>query len=68
MKIDLKQVVDIEFDGIDTSDYPDFCDAFPYDATYKGRAMTDEELEFLADNYPDFLHERLQEWIIINLY
>jgi ABC-type transport system involved in cytochrome c biogenesis ATPase subunit len=37
-KIDLSKVEDIELDGINTRDYPDFCDAFISGATYKGRA------------------------------
>ena len=28
MKLDLRKVDNMEFDGIDFSDYPDFCDAF----------------------------------------
>jgi hypothetical protein len=68
MKIDIKQVEDIEFDGVDMSDYPDFCDAFPCDAVYKGRTMTDDELDALSDQHGEFLHEQLQEWIIVNLY
>ena len=27
-KEDLHNIIEIEWDGIDTSDYPDFCDAY----------------------------------------
>ncbi len=47
MKFDLNYVDAIEVDGIDMSDYPDFCDAFISYAEYKGVEMTDEELEAL---------------------
>ncbi|MBT6053451.1 MAG: hypothetical protein HOG49_42280, partial [Candidatus Scalindua sp.] len=50
MKIDLSQVEDVEIDGINPRDYPDFCDAFILEATYKGREMTDEELEALNED------------------
>ena len=59
-KIDTSQVEDIEIDGIDTRDYPDFCDAFILEATYKGREMTDEELEALNED-SDFVHDKVME-------
>tara|TARA_B100000768_G_scaffold46573_1_gene45399 strand:- start:639 stop:830 length:192 start_codon:yes stop_codon:yes gene_type:complete len=49
MKFDLNYVDCIELDGIDTADYPDFCDAFISYAEYKGKEMTDEQLEQLND-------------------
>jgi hypothetical protein len=59
-RIDTSQVEDIEIDGIDTRDYPDFCDAFILEATYKGREMTDEELEALNED-SDFVHDKVME-------
>ena len=41
MILDLTKIEDIEFDGIDYYDCPDFCDAFILSATYKGRDMTE---------------------------
>lgn len=43
-------VTDIEVDGIDTKDYPDFCDAFISSATVNGRNATDDELDQLSDD------------------
>lgn len=43
-------VTDIEVDGIDTRDYPDFCDAFISSATVNGRKATDWELDQLSDD------------------
>lgn len=48
------EVGDIEVDGIDTRDYPDFCDAFICDASIKEngkwRDATDEELDQLNED------------------
>jgi hypothetical protein len=38
----------IEVDGIDTSDYPDFCDAYIDKARVNGRKATDWELDQLT--------------------
>jgi hypothetical protein len=60
MKIDLSQVEGVEIDGINPRDYPDFCDAFILEATYKGREMTDEELEALNED-SDFVYDKVME-------
>ncbi len=54
MKIDIKKVTDVEVDT--GTDYPDFADAFIESATYKGREMTEEELEALNED-SDFVYE-----------
>ncbi len=51
-----KLIDNIEVDGIDTNDYPDFCDAFISSADYNGVAMTDEQLEELNEDY-SFIHD-----------
>ena len=61
MNLDLSKIEDIEFDGIDTYDAPDFCDAFVSSATYKGRDMTEEELEWLDEEHRDWGYEKLME-------
>lgn len=48
-----RTVVDIEVDGVDPSDYPDFCDAYVSRAFYDdtGESLTEAELdEFTEDN------------------
>ena len=40
----------IEVDGIDTSDYPDFVDAYIDKARVNGRKATDWELDQLSDD------------------
>ncbi len=49
----------IEFDGIDHSDYPDFCDAFICYAEHEdGEPLTDAELDLLNED-GGFVHETL---------
>lgn len=56
---------DIEIDGIDTTDYPDFVDAFVCSATAvlddgSTREATDEEMEELS-NDPDLMATLVME-------
>lgn len=57
-EFDLGHVEDIELDGINHDDYPDFCDAYIVSATYKGRPMTEDELEHLNDD-ASFVYEQV---------
>lgn len=50
----------IEFDGINWMDYPDFSDAYVVSADKNGVPMTCEEIDNLD---PDFLYEKLMEKI-----
>ena len=63
MNLDLSKIEDIEFDGINHSDYPDFCDAFISSATYQNRDMTEEELEVLDEEYRDWVYEKLMDYL-----
>tara|TARA_R110000744_G_scaffold134922_1_gene244212 strand:+ start:10071 stop:10262 length:192 start_codon:yes stop_codon:yes gene_type:complete len=56
MKIDFEKITNVEIDGIDTKDYPDFCDAFISNADYNGVEMTDEQLEEINE-FGDFVYE-----------
>jgi hypothetical protein len=64
----LSQLVDIEVEGIDFADYPDFCDAFissggveTWDGDY--RNLTEEEIDWINDNCPDFVYESVQNQV-----
>jgi hypothetical protein len=57
MKIDVNKLENIEVDGIDTRDYPDFVDAFISYAEMDGVELTDEQLDELNDNYPDLIYD-----------
>ena len=59
-----RTVVDAVIDGIDMSDYPDFCDAYFESACYEdGTALTDDELDDLTDQNPETLHEMIYDQI-----
>lgn len=51
-------VDDLEVDGVDTRDYPDFCDAYFAYGVWKstGEPLTDDELERLTEEYPCVLN------------
>lgn len=53
-------ISNIQFDGIDHKDYPDYCDAFISSADYNGKEMTEEQLEEI-NNDNDFVYEALME-------
>jgi len=48
--IDYDKLEDLEVDGIDHGDYPDYVDAFISDGYMDGKELTDEQLEFLSDD------------------
>jgi len=48
----------LEIDGVDTRDYPDFVDAyFSYGVFEDGTELTDDELDQLANKYPEVANE-----------
>ena len=62
MRIDYNLIEDVEVDGIDYADYPDFCDAFIASAIYDGKPMSDEMLDELNEDY-DFVYESITNHI-----
>lgn len=59
MKLNGRVVTDVEIDGVDINDYPDFCDAYFTRAVFDdtGEALTDAELEELLEQYPEVANE-----------
>ena len=54
-----RKVIDMEVEGVDGRDYPDFADAhFSYACYEDGTALTDEELDKLAEQNADVLWEK----------
>ena len=49
-------ISNIEIDGIDTRDYPDFCDAYIVYAEYDGEAMSDAQIDILNED-SNFVHD-----------
>tara|TARA_B110000967_G_scaffold1009_1_gene1053 strand:+ start:178 stop:363 length:186 start_codon:yes stop_codon:yes gene_type:complete len=60
--MDYKKIYNIEIDGIDTKDYPDFCDAYISSADYDGVPMNDEQLDELNED-GDFQHECIMNYL-----
>lgn len=54
-----RKVIDMEVEGVDSRDYPDFADAhFSYACYEDGTPLTDEELDKLAEQNADVLWEK----------
>lgn len=66
VNIDITKVTDMEVDGIDPHDYPDYSDAYISAASYtddKGgfRDLTDVELDWLNNEYPELANEKAHD-------
>jgi hypothetical protein len=55
-----RTVVDAEVDGVDSRDYPDFCDAHFCSAFYEdsGEALSDDDLVLLQELFPEVLWDK----------
>jgi hypothetical protein len=55
-----RTVVDAEVDGVDSRDYPDFCDAYFCSAFYEdsGEALSDDDLVLLQELFPEVLWDK----------
>lgn len=60
--MDYKKIDNIEIDGIDTKDYPDFCDAYISSADYDGVPMTDEQLDEINED-GDYVYEHIMDYL-----
>jgi hypothetical protein len=61
-KIDYSKITDISIDGIDYSDYPDFCDAYIEEAFYDDIPLTEEQLDELNEDR-DFVYSKLMDFL-----
>lgn len=66
--MDIEYVENLEIDGVDRRDYPDFCDAFfCYGICSKtGRELTEDELIQLGEDYPEVVNEMAFECFMFN--
>jgi hypothetical protein len=62
-EMDYAKITNIEFDGIDHSDYPDYSDAYIVSADYDGVEMTDLQIEEINEDR-DFVYEKLMDNLI----
>ena len=60
--MDYKKIDNIEIDGIDTKDYPDFCDAYISSADYDGVPMTDKQLDELNED-GDYVYGHIIDYL-----
>lgn len=64
MELNGRKVVCAEVDGVDSTDYPDFCDAYFCYAEFEddGTPLTDDELEQLSESYGEVVNEMAFEY------
>lgn len=55
---DYSRIEDVKVSGIDFKDYPDFSDAYIESASYKGKPMTETQLERINEDY-DFVYDQV---------
>ena len=61
-EVDFSKIDNVELDGIDTSDAPDFADAYIVSCDIDGRPATEEELDIINDN-GDFVYSQVEKRI-----
>tara|TARA_B100000989_G_scaffold294960_1_gene275027 strand:- start:694 stop:918 length:225 start_codon:yes stop_codon:yes gene_type:complete len=63
MKLDNVVVIDVEVDGLDLKDYPDFCDAYISEAKFRDtkKPLNDEQLVELQEQNPDAFFEAVND-------
>lgn len=56
-------VVNVELDGVDSRDYPDFCDAYFSYAEFEdtGEPLTEDQLEWLTNECGDVVNQMAHE-------
>tara|TARA_Y100000592_G_scaffold98318_1_gene171101 strand:- start:1504 stop:1698 length:195 start_codon:yes stop_codon:yes gene_type:complete len=59
MKIDYNKIKVLEVDNINHYDYPEYSDAYISEANYDDKPMSDEMLDEINDNHPDFVHQQV---------
>mgnify|MGYP003154449237 CR=1 FL=1 len=59
MPFDVNEVEINEWDGIDHSDHPDYVDAFPSSVTYNGEEMSEQQINDLCEEHPDWVYNEL---------
>ena len=62
MQLNGRTVKNAEVDGVESSDYPDFCDAFFSYAEYEnGTPLNDDELEQLGEEFGEMINQLAQD-------
>ena len=58
------ELFDGQVDGVDSRDYPEFCDAFLGEGEYDGVEMTDEQCQWFTETYPEWINEQAYQSLI----
>ena len=63
MKLNNLKVIDVEVDGVDMKDYPDFCDAYISEAKFANtkQPLDDNQLTQLQEQNPDAFFEAVSD-------
>ena len=59
------RLTDIEVDGINKNDWPDFVDAYVSAAMVDGVELTHEQLDWVNGNYPELAQEEAREKVSV---
>ena len=62
IEIDYSKIEVVEIDGVDHSDYPDYCDAYISKAYIDGVKATPDQLDVLNDD-DQFRYESIMEYL-----
>lgn len=62
IELDYSAIENVEIEGIDHSDYPKFCDAYVGRASYRGREMSERELDKLNHD-GEYVHEQVYKQV-----
>lgn len=62
--IENANITEIEIAGVDSSDYPDFVDAYVENCMINGVPATEEELNYINYNMPNIAQEAAFESLI----
>lgn len=60
MELDYRLISNVELDGLDQKDYPDFVDAYINSADYNGEPMTEEQLNAINED-SDYVYAHIVE-------
>ena len=66
MRINIKDVQHLQVEGVCMNDFPKFCDAYISYAEWSenGDELTEEQLEWLTEDYPGKVNELAYESLI----
>lgn len=56
------KITNVIMQGIETKDYPDFCDAYIESADYNGVPMSEEELDEINED-KDFVYKCVNDYL-----